>query len=202
MYNISIFAEDRTLERFIIALVERLASTYHVKINLIHYSVRGGQGKVINALKKYQQDLRRNQEDLPDLIIVGTDSNCKGSLEQEREIHQTISDYTNMVISATPEPHIERWLLLDSKAFKAVFGRGCPTPDQKCEQDRYKKLLLNAIIEAGMMPPLDGTERVADLVNAMDLQRMEQSDRSVQRFLNALQRQFRTWQQAENLSQS
>ena len=195
MYNISIFAEDRTLERFIIALAERFANTYHVKTNLIHYSVRGGQGKVINALKKYQEDLHRNQEDLPDLIIVGTDSNCKGFLEQEREIHQAISDYTNLVISATPDPHIERWLLLDSKAFKTVFGRGCPTPDQKCEQDRYKKLLLNAIIEAGMMPPLDGTERVADLVNEMDLQRMSQTDKSIDRFLSTLQRRFKIWQQ-------
>lgn len=195
MYNISIFAEDRTLERFIIALAERLANTYHVKINLIRYSVRGGQGKVINALKKYQQDLHRNQENLPDLIIVGTDSNCKGFLEQEREIHQAISDYTNLVISATPEPHIERWLLLDSQAFKTVFSRGCPTPDQKCEQDRYKKLLLNAIMEAGMMPPLDGTERVADLVNEMDLQRMSQTDKSIDRFLSALQRRFKIWQQ-------
>ena len=195
MYNISIFAEDRTLESFIIALAERLANTYHVKANLIYYSVRGGQGKVINALKKYQQDLHRNQEDLPDLIIVGTDSNCKGFLEQEREIHQAIFDYTNLVICATPDPHIERWLLLDSKAFKTVFGRGCPTPDQKCEQDRYKKLLLNAIMEAGMMPPLDGTERVADLVNEMDLQRMSQTDKSIDRFLSALQRRFKIWQQ-------
>ena len=197
MYNISIFAEDRTLERFIIALTERLANTYHVKINLSHHSVRGGQGKVINALKKYQQDLRRNQEDLPDLIIVGTDSNCKGSLEQEREIHQAISDYTSLVISATPEPHIERWLLLDSEAFKTVFGRGCPIPDQKCEQDRYKKLLLNAIIEAGIMPPLDGTERVNELVDAMDLQRVAQIDKSIDRLLSALQRRFRIWQRTE-----
>lgn len=198
MYNISIFAEDRTLERFIITLVERLANTYQLKINLTYYSVRGGQGKVINALKKYQQDLRRNQEDLPDLIIVGTDSNCKGSLEQEREIHQAIFDYTNLVISATPEPHIERWLLLDSEAFKTVYGKGCSAPDHKCERDRYKKMLLNAIYQATMTAPIDGIERVEELVTAMDLQRIAQNDKSVQRFLNALQRYFRTWQQIKN----
>lgn len=198
MYNISIFAEDRTLEHFIVALTERLANTYHVKINLIRYSVRGGQGKVINALKKYQQDLHRNQEDLPDLSIVGTDSNCKGSLQQEREIHQAISDYTNLVISATPDPHIERWLLLDSAAFRTVFGRGCPTPDQKCERDRYKRLLLNAIYEAGITLSSTDLEYIVDLVNEMDLQRMSQSDKSLQRFLNSIQRRFRIWQQAEN----
>ena len=198
MYNISIFAEDRTLERFILTLIKRLANTYHVKINFVSYSVRGGYGKVLNALKKYQQGLDRNQENLPDLIIVGIDSNCKGFLEREREIHQAISDYTRLVIGAIPEPHIERWLLLDSEAFKVVFGRGCPAPDQKCEQDRYKKLLLNAIIGAGMTPSLDGAERVEELVNAMDLQHLEQRDRSIRRFLTALQRQFRIWQQREN----
>lgn len=195
MYNISIFAEDRTLERFIIALAERLANTYHVKTNLIYYSVRGGQGKVINALKKYQEDLHRNQEDLPDLIIVGTDSNCKGFLEQEREIHQAISDYTNLVISATPDPHIERWLLLDSEAFKVVYGKGCPVPDQKCERGRYKHMLLNAIYQATMTSPIDGIERVEELVTAMDLQRMSQTDKSIDRFLSALQRRFKIWQQ-------
>jgi hypothetical protein len=198
MYNISIFAEDRTLEHFIVALAERLANTYHVKINLMHYSVRGGQGKVINALKKYQQDLHRNQEDLPDLIIVGTDSNCKGSLQQEREIHQAISDYTNLVISATPDPHIERWLLLDSAAFRKIFGKGCPTPDQKCERDRYKRLLLNAIYAADIDPSSTDLEYMVDLVNEMDLQRMSQTDSSIGRFLGVLQRRFRTWQQAEN----
>lgn len=142
--------------------------------------------------------MHRNQEDLPDLIIVGTDSNCKGSLQQEREIHQAISDYTNLVISATPDPHIERWLLLDSAAFRTVFGRGCPTPDQKCERDRYKRLLLNAIYEAGITLSSTDLEYIVDLVNEMDLQRMSQSDKSFQRFLNALQGQFRIWQQAEN----
>ena len=82
-----------------------------------------------------------------------------------------------------PEPHIERWLLLDSEAFKTVFGKGCPVPDQKCERGRYKNMLLNAIYQATMVSPLDAIERVDELVNAMDLQRMAQNDRSIQRFL-------------------
>ena len=97
-----------------------------------------------------------------------------------------------------PDPHIERWLLLDSEAFKTVFGKGCPTPDQKCEQGRYKHMLLTAIYDATEVPPLDGMERIEELVNAMNLQHMEKNDKSVQRFLSALRRQFRTWQQAES----
>ncbi len=129
MYNISLFVEDRIQERFIVTLVQRFAETYQVKISITPHSVRGGSGTVITQLRQYQRDLQRNQEEFPDLIIAGTDSNCKGFLEREREISQAISDFIRLVIIAIPEPHIERWLLLDSAAFKAVFGKGCPAPD-------------------------------------------------------------------------
>ena len=197
MYNISLFVEDQVHELFILTLTQRLADRHHVKINLTFYNVRGGRGKVMRALKKYQQDLQSNREDLPDLIIVGTDSNCKGLSERETEISQVTSDLGDLIITMIPEPHIERWLLLDSEAFKTVFGKGCPVPDQKCERDRYKNMLLNAIYQATMTPPIDSIERVAELVYAMNFQRMERSDRSVRRFLTALQRRFRTWQQTE-----
>ena len=103
-------------------------------------------------------------------------------------------DFAHLVISAIPDPHIERWLLLDSAAFRTVFGRGCPAPDQRCEQDRYKRLLLNAIHEAGIDISSTDIEYMADLVREMNLQRMGQTDSSIGRLLEALQRQFRTWQ--------
>ena len=78
MYNISLFAEDEAHEDFLAALVYRLADDYHVKINLTSHSVRGGHGKVISELERYQQDLQAYDEGSPDLIIVGTDSNCRG----------------------------------------------------------------------------------------------------------------------------
>ena len=45
---------------------------------------------------------------------------------EKAEINQVTSDLADLVISMVPEPHIERWLLLDSEAFKTVFGKGCP----------------------------------------------------------------------------
>ena len=115
---------------------------------------------------------------------LGLDSNCKGLSERETEVNQVTSDLVDLVINMIPEPHIERWLLLDPEAFKTVFGKGCPVPDQKCERGRYKGLLLNAIYEATMVPPLDGIESVEELVYAMNFQRVEQSDRSARRFCN------------------
>ena len=197
MPNISLFVEDTAHEDFLIALVQRVANAYNIEINIKASSVRGGHEKVIAELRQYQQDLQRSDEDLPDLIIVGTDSNCKGFLQREKEINQATSSLADRVISMIPEPHIERWLLLDSEAFTEVFGRGCTVPNRKCERDRYKRLLLQAIRDAGVNPLLGGIERTADLVNAMDLQHMEQSDRSFRRFSQALQQRFEIWQQTE-----
>ena len=198
MRNISLFVEDTVHEDFLVALVQRVANAYNIEIDIKVSGVRGGHEKVITELKRYQQDLQRNAEDLPDLIIVGTDSNNKGFLQREKEINQAISNLTDRVISMVPKPYIERWLLLDAEAFKKVFGRGCSVPKRKCDRNRYKRLLLQAISDAGVIPLLGGIEHIADLVNTMDLQHLEQSDRSFRRFFRALQHQFGAWQHTEN----
>lgn len=192
------FVEDQAHEVFLVAILQRFSSKYNVAVKLKSISARGGRGKVISELKQYQNDLQRNKETLPDLIIVGTDSNCKGFREREKEINRNITDIEDFVISMIPEPHIERWFLIDPDSFKTVFGKGCPTPDQKCERDRYKDMFLKAITEVGVIPLLGGIEHITDLVNEMNLQRMKNSDKSIQRFLNSLQRCFRSWQQSGN----
>ena len=198
MRRINLFVEDEAHEVFLTALVQRFANDYNITISIKASSVRRGHGKVIAELRQYQQNLQHSREGLPDLIVVGIDSNCTGFLEREREINQVVSDFTDLVIHAVPEPHIERWLLLDSEAFKTVFGKGCPALDQKCERDRYKRFLLEAIRNAGVIPILGGIEHTTDLVNAMNLQRVARIDKSLERFLRALQRQFRIWQRTDS----
>ena len=193
MYNISLFAEDEAHEDFLTTLAQRLAEAYRVEIEMTTYSVTGGYGRVISELKRYRRDLQSHHEALPHLILVGTDGNCKKPPEREREIHQALSGFTDFVICAIPDPHIERWLLLDTEAFKTVFGRGCLTPDRKCEQDRYKRLLLNAILQAGLEPSLANFGYVADLVNAMNFQRLARRNDSLGRLFKALQQQFENW---------
>ena len=198
MHNINLFVEDITHEDFLTAVVNRFANRYNIEVNIKPSSVRGGHGKVITELEQYLRDLQRYTEDLPDLVIVGTDSNCKGLSERKEEIDRITSNLSFPLIHMIPNPHIERWFLLDSEAFKTVFGRGCPIPDQKCERGRYKDSWLTAIHEATKQPPLDGNERIEDLVNAMNIERLKQNDPSIKRFLDPLERQFRTWKQEEN----
>ncbi len=98
------------------------------------------------------------------------------------------------IICAVPDPHIERWLLLDSSAFKAVFGRGCDAPDRKCERGRYKKMLVDAIRTAGITPSLGGLEFADDIVNSMDLEHSAKADDSLRYFLDQLRAVLQQWQ--------
>lgn len=197
MRSVNLFVEDTVHEDFLGTLVQRVANAYNIEIKIKVSSVRGRHGTVITELRQYQRDLQYNTEELPDLIIVGTDSNGRGFLQREKEINQGTSDLADRVIYMIPQPHIERWLLLDSEAFKKVFGKGCSVPKRKCDRDRYKRLLLQTIHDAGVIPLLGGIEHIADLVNAMDLQHLEQSDRSFRRFFRALQYRFDIWQRTE-----
>ena len=113
MRNINLFVEDQAHEKFLVAILQRFSSKHNIAVKLKSISARGGRGKVISELKQYLNDLQRNKETLPDLIIVATDSNCKGIRERENEINRNITDIEEFVISMIPEPHIERWLLID-----------------------------------------------------------------------------------------
>lgn len=193
MRRIVLFVEDYGHETFINTLVKRLACENGIEVKIENRNVRGGYGKVITEYQSYLRDLRREMDRLPDLLIAATDANCKGYSERRREIEETNKEFKNFTVYAIPDPHIERWLLLDSAAFKSVLGKGCDAPDQKCSKDRYKKLLLEAIQNAGVTPPLGGMEYAEDIVNTMNLQRMEQADASFGKFLKDLHIKFKEW---------
>ena len=97
------------------------------------------------------------------------------------------------MVLAIPDPHVERWLLLDGAAFKTAVGHGCDAPDQKCDRGRYKKRLIDAVRDAGVTPILGGLEYAEDIVSAMDVSRAAQADRSFARFVDGLAGVFRGW---------
>ncbi len=127
----------------------------------------------------------------PELVVIATDANCLGFSLREREIPSRSLAFP--VVKAIPDPHVERWLLLDGAAFKAVFGAGCDAPDMKCARDRYKEQLIRAILNAGVAPSFGGIEYAADIVRQMDLERAGQADRSFRRFTDSLRGVFRGW---------
>lgn len=197
MYNIRLFVEDNGHEIFLGALIQRFASMYNVSIDPRFGNAEGGYGKMVSELKEFIKDLLTDQEELPDLLITATDSNCNGLSKRKQQIEQVLKGYSGKVIYAIPDPHIEKWLLLDSAAFKKVLGKGCSAPPQKCERDLYKRLLREAIRATGVNPPLGGIEYGEDIVNAMDLEKLERAEASLGHLLKALRQQFQTWQQID-----
>lgn len=193
MRRVVLFAEDYGHEEFIRSIVNRLAQQYGVEVNFVARSVRGGHGKMTHEFQRFLHDLKRDEDTLPDLLIVATDANCSRYKERKKIIDKASEGYEGFVVTAIPDPHIERWLLVDSSAFRTVLGRGCDAPDQKCDRDRYKDLLRKAMRNAGITPPLGGLEYTEDLVNAMDLEHAEQMDRSLGKFVKDLVNHIKQW---------
>ena len=192
MREIALFVEDDAHQQVLGALVRRVATDCNVAVRLDWRSAVGGHGKVVAEFDDYMRDLRRQGSPSPDMIIVATDANCKGLNERAKEIGKP--DAPAPMVLAIPDPHIERWLLLDGAAFKAVLGTGCDAPDQKCDRGRYKQRLIEAIHAAGTTPLLGGIEYAEDIVRAMDIDRAARQDRSFKRFVGDLRDTFRGWQ--------
>lgn len=194
-HNVYLFVEDYGHEAFLQALIERLAQEYQVDVCMRSFSVRGGHGKVITELKQFVKALQRDKEDLPDLLVVASDTNCRRLVECRKEIEEVTQDIQEFVVCALPDPHVERWLLIDSEAFKKVLGEGCNAPTQKCEKDLYKQLLSRAIRATGNPPILGGMEHAGDIVNAMNLGRISgKVDSSFRDLVRDLRNQFKRWQ--------
>ena len=198
MYKIHLFVEDYGHEIFLRALVQRFAKEYSISIGLRFGNAEGGYGKMMSELKEYIKDILADQEDLPDLLITATDSNCKGLLKRRQQVEHALRSFSGKVIYAIPDPHIEKWLLLDSAAFKEVLGKGCSAPPQKCERDLYKRFLRDAIRATGVNPPFGGIEYGEDIVNAMDLDKLERTEASLGHLLRDLRQQFQAWQKSDS----
>jgi hypothetical protein len=83
--------------------------------------------------------------------------------------------------------------LLDSAAFKDILGKACKTPAYKCDRDRYKQLLIDAVMDAGATPILRGLAHTEDIVNRMNFDRIESCEPSFGDLLKELRSKFNMW---------
>lgn len=194
--SILLFCEDSFHEKFIAALIRRFNQDYGLNATVNSYSARGGLPRVKIEFQTFLKDLSRQTDVAPDWIVVVTDANCLGFNERKKQLESALVSYPSfehLVSYVIPDPHIERWMLVDPAAFKDVFGRGCTLPVVKCAKDEYKKLLLAEIKKGGIDPPLGGEEYAEDIVAAMDLAKAEIEEPSLGLFLKALKGKFNAW---------
>jgi len=193
MYNIALFCEDYGHEMVVKALINKIITDRSVQVTPL--SARYGKGRVLAELEKYLKNVERGQSIKPDAIVVAIDANCKSYNEKRREIDSKIPESLKHIhfIHAVPDPHVERWLLIDSHAFKNVFGTGCTAPDQKCEKARYKNLLKEAIRFAGGTTLLGGIEHAEEIIKNMNLTTVIKHDDSLKQFIEEIGTVYKGW---------
>ncbi|MFB3893317.1 MAG: hypothetical protein ACE15C_14990 [Phycisphaerae bacterium] len=191
---LDLFAEDQAHEEVVGAIVRRVARDEGVSIELRVRRARGGHGRANSELRIYQRSLTEGIPGLnfPDLLVVAIDANCKRYAAARKEIEGVLQGgLRNLAAIACPDPHIERWCLVDPASFQKVVGVSPKMPRRKCQRDAYKKVLSESVKLGGHVPTLGGIEFAADLVEAMDLYRADKADRSLKAFIEELQGRFR-----------
>lgn len=188
--SVALFAEDGAHELLIRPLLERVADEEGVRVRVSVRSATGGHGAVMVEARRFLRDIVRGRHRSSDLVVVGTDANCVGLRQRRREMDDMVADtgYDGVLVAAIPDPHVERWMLLDGKAFKGALGKGCPAPDKKCERDRYKQQLKACVRDAGRQPVIGGMECAAAIAASMDLSALERQDDSLAQFLSDYRR--------------
>lgn len=194
------FLEDRAQEGFIKALVERIADEVSiVRDSLIHdiRSARGGS-RIITEFKEFRRDTTRVGAMDIDFLVVAIDGNCKGYHDRTKQLDKKIKSnhpFKERVVYAVPDPHIERWYLMDQRALKAGVGLdSVPSlPPYKCKKDHYKQVINQALKESNVNSLLGGSEYAERIVdNIENLESLGQQNAGFQSFLENLRRMLRS----------
>ena len=183
---VDLFVEDRAHEEFVGAIVRRIARLENRQIQLRVRAARGGYPRVLNELELYQKVVLSGLAtmNLPDILVVAADSNCQGLVAKKRAIKQRLQEpFRNRTVLAVPDPHVERWYLSDRQVFKQIVGIQPPTERRKCERERYKRILAQAVRDGGHPAILGGIEFAKELADSMDFYRAGRAEPGFKQFV-------------------
>lgn len=148
----------------------RLFREARVKFSYRLESARGGVPRLMGILRDYLLDIEQGRAVRPDLVIVVRDGNCIGYRRRQNEVMRHVpKDISNLVCALIPDPHIERWAMIDPRAFKEVVGTGCQLPNLKCGKNEYKRLLRDTFRALGVNYALGGLEVAGPIGKSMDI---------------------------------
>jgi len=182
------FCEDIAHERFIRGLIQRAAEDHGVSPPHIRVLNATHGSKVWLEFRQYLQELAKGREPLPNVLVVVIDGNCEKPNTVRRNIEEEVRKQRLSIhlVCAVPDPHIERWYLDDQQALKSVLPEARPQKlSYKCERDRYKRALRQAIRDAEVEPLLGGAEYGEDIARTLEPSRLDRSFRTFWKDLSA-----------------
>ena len=191
--RVELFVEDQAHEQFLVPLVERVGREENVVAHCRIRSARGGHGRATHEFKTYQDLWNRGHlSDVPDLLVVSIDSNCQAFAQTRSEIESaTRTEFRDLLVTACPNPHIERWFMADPDSFHAVVGHRPALGPEKYERGPYKNELKRAVEHGGHPQTLGGIEFALPLVTGMNLYRAGRTDSSLKAFVDELRAKLR-----------
>jgi|LJSS01.1.fsa_nt_gb hypothetical protein len=182
------FCEDIAHERFIKALIQRAGAEKNVAVQIKVLNATHGS-KVWNEFRQYLRELKAGTASLLDILVVVMDGNCQTAAKVRKDIEEEVMKVGLTIphlICAVPDPHIERWYLEDQHAFKKVLPKVQPRKLRyKCERDRYKRALVEAIRAADIEPLLGGAEYGEEIAQDLDPAKLDRSFRAFWKDLGA-----------------
>lgn len=143
------------------------------------------------------KDTMETESSKIDLLVVAIDGNCKGRAERVREIQKCLRPthpLKDKIVYAVPDPHIERWYVMDQRALKDAVGldRAPEVPQYKCKKAYYKQILNRALKDSGINSLLAGAEYAEKIVeNIQSLQSFASQNSGCQDFIEDLKSKFR-----------
>lgn len=192
--GVALFLEDAGHQRFIDALVRRLADEDGVAVEIDVRNARGGASQLDGQFTRFLRDNATLDKQL-DLVVVIRDTDCRGVDTIKTRYFRLIDDvgYLGEVVVGAPEPHIECWYLSDPAALQRVLSSGvqAPVPDSKCGSGRFKRLLSQTVKDAGVEPAEGGIEYAGDIVEEMDIYRACTNVPSLDTFVRDFKRALR-----------
>ena len=186
---VEFFLEDNAHQQFLVPLVERVAREEEVDLRCRVRNARGGHAGAMGSFERYQILRERGVggPEVPALLVVAIDGNCSSFTETSKSIRDaTREPFVHTLVTACPDPHIERWYLADPKSFQTVVGTQPSVSRRKCARGYYKGILAAAVADGGHPATLGGVEFGKELADEMDFFRAGKTDSSLKAFVGDL----------------
>lgn len=171
--RVGLFVEDAAHAALLVPLLRRIAVEETIEFEFEVRNATGGAPLVLSSLRAYARDLAAGREPFLDVLVVALDSDCASYRTRQKQVMDLLerAAYAGQVCLAVPNPHIERWYLLDPTAVPRVLGASGSTilPQAKCKKDLFKEALRNGFRQFGVTPPAGGIEYGEDIAAIMDL---------------------------------
>lgn len=193
MADVLLFVEDVGHVAFISEVSQRVAQQEGVECRIDVRNGSGGHGTVVTEFGRFLRDVRRGGMATGDVLIVAADADTERWQQRRRELVSVAAreGYGGLLVCAVPQPHVERWYMLDHEALRTALScPDLPDPGVGHREKDWKQRLAVAFREAGYGGVLPGTF-APDIVRAMNLQLACETDDSFQAFLNDLRAAFR-----------